>query len=251
MSRKPRLSKLRPLKTRPSKRWLLLAMPLWLLLLPALPAAAEAPTGIDVQGHATVHASPDRARLALAAQFTDTDPRTAEQQAEQVVKRFVAAARHLGIAKDNLATAAISVDPQYSYDHGQRTLQGYQATRRITVTVRRLDQLGPLLAGAADAGINHISPPELYASDSAALHRKALALAAEDALAQAQALAQALHLRLGPVVHIAAGDGNSTPPPRPMMAFKAASSESAAPTVLPGRLDFPATVQVHFALLPP
>lgn len=220
------------------------------LLLGSSTSQAAPDSGVDVDGHAVLHVVPDRARLSMAAEFTDADAGQAQRAAERVVAAFVKAARQLGVAGDDLATTAIQVAPHYRYDQQQRQLDGYTATRHISVTVRRLDRLAPLLAAASKAGINRVSPPELYSAEAAALSRKALALAAADAQARAQTLAQALGRRLGVAESIQAGD-DAPNPPRPMMAFKAAAAEDSAPTMLPGRLEVTATVHVHFALLPP
>ena len=119
----------------------------------------------------------------------------------------------------------------------------------MIVRVDELDILGKLIEGAVGAGVNQVSPPQLDSSQREAKHREALALAAKDARASAEALANALGVKLGDPISIRDTSAAARPPvPQVRMAAAAMESDAAA-TYNAGDLTFSATVSVVFELL--
>jgi uncharacterized protein len=219
----------------------------------AQPADAER-RGVSVGGQGEVRTLPDRARLALAVDLQGPALAEAEAEVNRIVRRYVEQLRAEGVEERHLRSTAVQIQPEYSWDDKTRRqlLTGYRARRDLVLEVQDLGRLGDWILAATAAGLNHVAPPELYSSQAEALHKQALARAAEDARDQAGLLAQTLGMRLGPVRRLVVQD-QAAPP----IAFKAAlrsealgDSGNAAMGLQTGELVYQATVQADFDLLP-
>lgn len=227
-----------------------------LALAAATPSHAEQlpPPHVSVSGHGEVSATPDRARLRLGVTQLAPDVHRAQDAVNAVVRSTVAAARKLGARDDDIATSALSVQPEYVWDDEAREqkLSGYRVTRDIEITVRELDRLGDYLLAATGAGINQMQPPVLESSRAEDLGRQALVAAAKDARARAALLAGTLDASLGRALSI---DTVEAPTPQPMitqMRAKAAAAPADGNSEMglsTGEIRFAATVNAQFELL--
>lgn len=234
--------------------------PLWSLLaavalsVAALPAFAEGAAGeaaartVTVEGRGAVRVAPDEARLSMNAQDTDKDLGAAQARVNAMVNAFTAKTKALGVQPGDLSTAAYSVTSEYSYPKEGRKFEGFRVSRGIQLTIRDLANLGPLLQAASAAGIPSISPPELINSQASRYRLEALKQAAQDARAQAQALASALDLPLGAVRSLTTANG-AAPRPILMRAMAAPSAGAPAPMQLDaGLIEYDAQVSAVFLL---
>jgi len=232
---------------------------LGLLAGPALAQAPAAPApesrSITVTGTGLVSGAPDKARLRLTVQKSNPSMERARAEALAVVQRFLALARKLGIPEAQLRTTGAMVNPDYRWDQAgsRQVLVGYVVQRELEVEVRDLDQLGALIEGAVDAGVNNVSPPVLDSSRRAELNRQALAAAARDAEANARVLADTLGVKLGKLRELSANAVRLPRAPMPMarMAMAAAEAGDGAASYTPGSLEFETTVTATFDVLLP
>lgn len=214
------------------------------------------PPTIAVSGHGEVTTLPDRARLSLAVDALDAEVKRAETEVNRVVRLYLEKLDKIGINARDISTTSTSLQPEYVWDEAarQQKLVGYRARRDIQVLVRNLDLLGDAILGATDAGVNHVSPPTLESSEAENLAREALARAAKDAQARAQALATALGVQLG-TARIVREAGQSMPPPQPykMMAMRAEAAMDASGNqqmgINAGEIRIAADVSVEFDLI--
>ncbi|MGH8504841.1 MAG: SIMPL domain-containing protein [Stenotrophobium sp.] len=232
------------------------------LFVPALALAHDHPApvtrSVSVSGQGEVSATPDRAQLSLSVDALDSDIQKAQDQVNQVTRAYLAKARSLGVKDAQIATAGVTLNPEYTWDDKakKQVLTGYRARRQINVTVDNLDRLGDLLLAATAAGVNQISPPVLESSKADELTRQALAKAATDARSKAQVLATTLGVKLGSIRSLSAND--VAPPPRPVMFKAMAMRADAAPEsgnaemgLATGEIKFNATVNAEFDLIAP
>lgn len=213
------------------------------------------PPTIAVSGHGEVMTLPDRARVTLAVDALSNEVKTAEGEVNAVARRALDEFKALGIRGEDIATSGAALQPEYVWDEKTRrqVLTGYRARRELQVVVRNLDQLGDVLLRATKAGVNQVNPPALESSRAAELQREALAKAAQDAQAKADALAQALGVKRG-TARIVRESGGSAPPvmykvmaARAEAAFDSGNQEMGLST---GELRVGADVQVEFELQP-
>lgn len=231
-----------------------LAGTLALALLPcAVLAESERPRTVNVAGSGEVAAEPDVAHVTLGVEARKPSMAEARADVARTVDRVLALTRDLRIDPKLVNATRVQVQPEYSWNEKdrKRVLLGYLVSRQVQVEVRDLEQLGPLIERAVDAGVNQVNDPVLDSSRRKSLEREAMAKAVEDARLNAETLARAAGAKLGPVRTL---NGSASSPPVPvyrrgpmMMADAAAASPEA--TYEPGDMKFSATVNVEYDLL--
>lgn len=85
--------------------------------------------------------------------------------------------------------------------------------RTVEVTLRQLDKLNSLLDGALKAGLNEIRSVSLGVAQPDAYKDKARKAAIDNAIHQAQELANGFHRKLGPVYSVRYHVSNYQPSP--------------------------------------
>lgn len=227
-------------------------------LLPALLIFASVSTMADdrvhtvsVTGTGLVSAVADRATVQMSIMSRHKELDVAQAEAAKVTAAILSLTDRLDIKRNKVDTTGATVRPDYRWNREkeEQELRGYIAERQMLVKVDDLDVLGKLVEGAVAAGVNQVSPPQLDSSKRKERRRDALALAAKDARANAEVLAETLGAKLGDPVSIV--DGSATPgPPEPRMRMATAAMESdSAATYNAGDLTFNATVTVVFDLV--
>lgn len=211
---------------------------------------------VNVSGQGEVSVRPDRARLNVAVDVLNADPKAAEAEVNKVVRAYVAEARQLGARDADISTAGISLSPEYVWDEKARRnrLTGYRARRDITITVTDLNKLGDFVLRATQVGVNNVSPPALEASNARELAQQALVKATEDARGKAQLLADTLKVRLGSIYALNATEGYVQPPMPKAMAMRAEAAFDSGNQQMglePGEIKYSATVNADFDLLVP
>jgi uncharacterized protein YggE len=214
-------------------------------------AGAETERTVSVNGSGFFSAAPDIARLQLAVVERSPSVTSAQTAAASVTNKILALLDKLGVDRALINTTGASVQPDYRWNQvkEQQELIGYIAQRDIQIELRDLDKLGELIEGAVKAGINQMQPPVLDSSKRRDAYRAALALAAQDAYANAATLAKAMEAKLGRIVTIDATEVGAIPQPMyRMQADAAMAAESAPQSYSAGDLRFEATVRAVFAL---
>jgi uncharacterized protein YggE len=239
----------------------MIAPALLLSLLMCTAASAQmsmAPSrSITVAGTGTVLGEPDKARVQLTVQKSNLVMDKARADALAVVEKFLALTKKLGIDPKKVRTTSALVNPEYRWEQqtNRQILTGYMVQRQLEVEVTDLNKLGALIEGAVDAGVNNVSPPMLDSSRRHELNRQALTVAAKDAEANAQAIAETLGVKLGSIRELVAGDATPPPPPMPVQRMKVMAAEAmdagGAQTYTPGSLEFEARVNATFDVVGP
>ena len=225
-----------------------------LLLAPlAVLADSDRPRSVSVSGNGEVTAEPDLAQVTLGVEARRPTMAEARAEVAKTVDRVLALTRDLRIDPKLVNATRVQVQPEYSWNDKdrKRVLLGYMVSRQVQVEVRDLEQLGPLLERAVDAGVNQVNDPVLDSSKRKSLEREAMAKAVEDARLNAETLAKAAGARLGPVRML---NGASSAPPMPMyrrgpMVMADAAAAPPAETYQPGEMKFSAMVNAEYDLL--
>jgi uncharacterized protein len=201
-------------------------------------AGTDSDRTLTVTGTGSVDVVPDRASFGFTA---ETRAKTASQAIDQngaIATKVVDAVRGKGVARPDIQTSQVSLQPQTSDDG--RTVLGYLASTTVSVTVRHLDDVGGIVDGAVAAGATGVSGPNLLPPDQDSLYETALKHAVDQARSKARALAGAAGVPLGDVRSIVEG-GGAVPLPSPVDAKASAPIE-------PGTVSITASVSVTFAL---
>lgn len=194
-----------------------------LLLLALLPAQAHADDEackrhISVVGRAAETRAPDFAEVVVGIEARGASPAAALDAASKAVAGISAQARALGVPPADIGTAAVSLQA------GSRTVtrpggavteepDGYRAGNAVTVRLADMDRLGDLLRQALESGANRIDGVSFGLRDPDKAEAALQVAAARDARTRAEALAEALGAKLGPVCVLTTTGGAVPPPP--------------------------------------
>lgn len=203
---------------------------------------------ITLSAEAKVSATPDIADIGAGVTTQAADANTALTQNAQRMSAVVAAIRKAGVAERDIQTSALNLQPQYRYAENQPPqLVGYQASNRVSVTLRDLRNAGRIIDALVAQGANQIDGPTFRIDKPEPLADQARRAAVATLRARAQLYAEAAGLRVRRVASISEGVPEVRPMPRPMaMSAQMARAEKADSPVAPGEVDVAVTVTMSF-----
>jgi len=216
---------------------------------PSVVAAASGdPThGITVQGTAIISLKPDMASLYLGVDAQATTATQAQSNASKAMAAVIAAVKKQGVADADVATQGINLNPTYDPNiNGTSHVNGYQASQSLSVKVRDLDKLGPIIDAGVAAGATSVGGISFSLADPTAATDQARQMAVADAHKRAQSLATAAGVTLGAPISVT--EESATQPPVYYAAGAAADKASAATPVQVGTTDVTVTVDVVYSI---
>ena len=216
---------------------------------PSVVAAASGdPThGITVQGTAIISLKPDMASLYLGVDAQATTATQAQSNASKAMAAVIAAVKKQGVADADVATQGINLNPTYDPTiNGTSHVNGYQASQSLSVKVRDLDKLGPVIDAGVAAGATSVGGISFSLADPTAATDQARQMAVADAHKRAQSLATAAGVTLGAPISVT--EESATQPPVYYAAGAAADKASAATPVQVGTTDVTVTVDVVYSI---
>lgn len=203
--------------------------------------------GIVVRGQATVRRVPDMAVVSLAVTVQDKDAARARDEANRRASAILERLRGQGLPDADIRAPSLTVHPTYDYSRGKPKITGYEASRPMTLRLRDVSLLGPVLDGLVDDGGTQVHGTSMELGQPEAAAREALANAVADAQARAEALAEAAGLGLGDPIRIEEAAEGATPFPSGAV-MRMAADESAPTEVAAGEIEISAAIRVWFAL---
>jgi len=185
---------------------------------------------IAVSAHGEVHVSPDRATIQVSVQTRAATAATAASENATKQAAVIQAIRNLGLGSDQISTINYSVYPEQRYEPNREPIVvGYNVTNTISIDVKKLDQVGPVIDASLKNGSNMITSLQFYASNTEEARRSAITSAVQKARLDADAAARAAGGTIGGLLEVNVG-AYYVPPPRPMAMVKASASADQAPT---------------------
>lgn len=216
---------------------------------PAVPTVPANGTVLDVSAQGRTTRVPDLAtiRAGVVSQGATAAAALADNAARMA--RVLAGLKRAGIAPRDIATASVSLQPQYRYAENQPpAITGYQAQNSVAVRFRDVGKAGPVLDALVAEGANQIDGPNLALSEPDAALDEARRDAVTRARARADLYARAAGLRVVRVVSIAEAGENAGEPQPPIAYLRAAKADGAATQVAAGEKDVIVTLNVRFLL---
>ncbi len=179
------------------------AIPLLAAAALSIPAAAMAapqvtiqPSGpvVELSVYETVDVAPDTATIGAGVTTQAPTATEALRQNSAEMQKVVARIKALGIAAKDIQTSGINLNPQYDYDQAnqRQVFRGYQASNRVTVELRKIEDTGRVLDALVAAGATDLSGPTFSIDDDTAATDQARSRAVSRANAQAKAYAAML-----------------------------------------------------------
>jgi len=203
---------------------------------------------ILVHGEATVSAEPDEANIDIGiVSQAPTSQAAADLNAKQA--NIVMQALRALLPSANIKTVNFAVNPNYRYpkDGGAPTILGYTASNTVRVILDDISKLRKVIDAATQAGASNVNRLTFGLHDEKVVRARALAKAAEQAHAGAEALAVSLKVKLGRLLQVEEGQPVIVSPAREIELGKAESTEQGP--ILPGNIEVHANVKLTFALV--
>jgi uncharacterized protein len=136
----------------------------------------------------SVKAKPDIANIGTGV--TNLAPTAVEAMAQNAkqMTSVIERIKSLGIAPDDIQTSGISLSANYDYDQQTQkpVFRGYQASNRVNIVLRKVENAGKVLDALVAAGATDINGPDFSLEDNSG----ALAQARKAAVAKAAAQAR-------------------------------------------------------------
>lgn len=190
---------------RHSRTTLLMIVTAFLVLFPwmahADDAAPQTTATLEVIGRAAIQVSPDLARIAFTVETSARQASEAVSSNAQKTETLLTALRRIMGPEDKLQTTRFNLQPVYDKDDRLRP-SGYQVGNRVTVDTMQMDKIGDLIDAAAASNAGQISNLQFHTTREAAHRLEAAVLAVEQARTEAEKLARAAVVVLGPVLRI-------------------------------------------------
>lgn len=261
------------------KHRLALALAALVALLPAAsfaqttgsPSSNDGTTAV-ITGQGTVSRPPDTATVNASIQSNDdvATNATAKNNATLAALTSALAALHVEAADIKTTYYNVSYNPRPNATPAPvqtvqtvQTVQGviaqqlgypgprygYTVNRQLQIAAPRVGDVGAIVDAAIKAGVTGVTGVSYGLKDRKAANEAALALALEDAAAQARVVAAASHMRLGAIKQIQIGQQYSGPAPGPVRVLSVVGAP--VPTdITPAAVDVRATATVTYYLKP-
>jgi len=231
----------------------LLATALTLVVGAALSLPASAATTVTryvtVNSEGAIKVTPDAVRLNANVSVVSGSNKDALAKTSTSAAAVRAALTKSGIVKGDIATASITVYPEYNYTQDKGSvLVGYRGSQSFVVTIKNAENAGAVVdavvaAGGDDLQIQGVTP---FILDSSKATESARANAVKNAKAKATSYATLLGAKLGRVNYLVE---NSSPISYPPIMAMAKSADSSATVVDLGQQDVTVSITIQWALL--
>jgi uncharacterized protein YggE len=205
---------------------------------------------MSVSGTGKVYLAPDIAYINIGVHTEKPTAADAVAENKDQTQKVIDTLKGAGVDPKDISTTNFSIwsNTQYGPD-GQPTGTTYAVDNTVSVTVRKLDNLGDLLDSAVASGANNINSIQFDVADKTAALKEARAEAVKDAENQAKELADAAGVALGDIQTISFND--TLPVPYTNTFGKGgggAVAEAAAVPIQPGQLTLSVTVNMTYAI---
>ena len=210
-------------------------------------SVTDNPGTIVVSGIGRVAVEPDIALLRLGVTISRDSVAEARSEAARTMSAILEAVTGAGVARADIRTSMLSVQPRYDYRDGKApTLVGYDLANVVTVTVRDIATVADVVDGSLQAGATSLDGLSFEVEDPAEPERVARIAAVAAARARADVLAEAAGVKIAGVADIVEG---GPPPSFPRAKAERMSLAADASTpVSAGTTDIEVTVTVTYRI---
>lgn len=202
---------------------------------------------VEVSGTGEVSLPAELADLHLVFEVTADEASSASEQLREKVNPLVEELRGALPEGAELQARSLTVAPQYRWQEGERSLEGYQASRSIQLKALPAADVGEWTARLSQKNPQNLSISHFRLREGDTAEQQALARAFRNARGRAEALADSAGRELGQTLSIQEQQ-ISQPGPRAMMAADASESAREADEFEPGSVRARADVRVTFSL---
>ncbi|MFQ5438243.1 MAG: SIMPL domain-containing protein [Paracoccaceae bacterium] len=202
---------------------------------------------LRIEATGDVAVVPDMAAVSVGVETRAVTAEAALRQSSERMKRIFSLLQERGIALRDIQTTQFDLRPEWrdqtqSYDK-PLVIVGFSVTNTVTVRIRTLKTLGPVLDHLTKAGANRIQSVRFLLAQPGPRYDEARKRAVKEAIRRAGLIAGAAGHKLGPILLIEEMNGASAPPLR-----AGAVQAMAAVPLAQGEMRLSVRVAVEFAL---
>jgi uncharacterized protein len=160
---------------------------------------------IVITGHGEVSAVPDLAVVSLGVSTQGNSAREALDGNSKSMKALLDTLTKAGIEARDMATSNFSIGPRLDYGNNNNKppkVVGYDVNNMVTITIRKIDDVGDILDVAVSTGSNTINGITFSVSKPDALLTDARKAAVVDARSKAELYATAGGFKLGDIISL-------------------------------------------------
>lgn len=220
-------------------------------------SSVSVPT-ITVSGEGEAVSVPDIATVSFTINNTAPLVKDAQKQVEEKMKKVSDALSELGINSKDIKTETYQVNPKYSYPtvvcitspcpSASPKLEGYEVSETVTVTIRKTENAGEVLALLGKNEVTNIQGPQFSVENTDKLIATARAIAVEKAKEKAKDTAKSLGVSLSEIRSYSEGS-NGGGYPYPTMYTKSSDVGSLERVTLsPGESKVKVSVTLVYSL---
>lgn len=203
---------------------------------------------LSVSGVGKAFLTPDIAYVYIGVRSENRDAAKAVSANNAQASKVSDALKGFNIAPRDIQTTNFSIYPNQQFDaNGKPSGLTYVVDNTVFVTVRDLSKIGDLLNAVVGAGANSINSIQFDVADKTKALSDARKAAVADARAQAEELAQAAGVTLGPVQTINISSGGTPVPMYQAKAMDFASAEASVP-IASGELVIQVNVSIVYQI---
>jgi len=201
---------------------------------------------ISVNGVGVVMVKPDIAVLNIGVETTNKDSKAAQDENTKLSNQLLDTLKKLNIKEEDIKTTGYSMyrERYYNTPDGKSTEGDYRVSHNLSVTIRKIDEVGSVLDTVTKNGANQVNGINFTVADSSKSYNQALKNAIDNAGGKAEAIAGALGVKIGKPVKVI--ENSSSEPVVKYMDAVAQESLVRGAAVATGELEIRAQVQVVY-----
>jgi len=163
---------------------------------PYIGAGLQYKNTISVNGEGKIYTKPDIILVNLSIVSEGEKVINVQQENTKKTNRVIDFLKESGIKEKDIKTTNYNLHPRYNYEEKTPKIIGYRLTQTLEVKVRELDEIGDILEGATNKGVNQIGSLSFRVDKDEEFKEEARKLAIEDAKKKAKKLASQLGIKL-------------------------------------------------------
>ena len=207
---------------------------------------------IQVTGQAQIQVPADQVSVSFTVETESESAQEASDLNAGRMEAVVGALRGLGMEGMEIETHGYSLTPEYRMstreEPARRIISGYRALNNIRVKVPEVEAAGEVMDAAIASGANRVVNLRFEAADTREARLQALRDAVRTAREEAETIAEAMDVRLGPPLEVRGGAA----PAEPRMLARAAMVDEMGGARTPieaGNQTISATVTILYRIL--
>ena len=203
----------------------------------------------SVDGEGTASVKPDLANITMGFVVTDASVTSGQKRANEVINNVTNNVKALGVSGADVKTTSYNIYPNYNYNNGRQSLNGYTINIEMSLKVRNFDVLNKVIDSATAAGINQISGVAFDVENKDDAMNLARQEAVKAAKAKAARLSGLAGIRLGRIVNVRETPAGSPIPYMSLNAAKSVGGASPDTQVQPGQTEIKVNVTLDYETL--